>query len=80
VLSDAAVRGLGIANLPTFIVGGEIRAGRLAVVLPHHPPAAAGIYALYTPNRYLAAKTRVLIDFLVARFADEPQWDRSDRP
>jgi len=80
VLCDAAVRGQGIANLPTFIVGGEIRAGRLAVVLPHYPPAAAGIYALYTPNRYLAAKTRVLIDFLVARFGDEPQWDRFDRP
>ena len=31
-----------------------------------NPPTELGIYALYAPNRYLAAKTRVFIDFLVA--------------
>jgi hypothetical protein len=37
------------------------------LILPRFPPTELGIYALYTPNRYLAAKTRVLIDFLVGR-------------
>jgi DNA-binding transcriptional LysR family regulator len=48
-------------------------------VLPRFAPTPLGIYALYAPNRYLAAKTRVLIDFLVARFGDEPDWDRFAR-
>ena len=74
-LRDAALAGQGITKLPTFLVGEDIRAGRLQVILPHHQPTELGIYALYAPNKYLAAKTRVLIDFLVDRFGPEPPWD-----
>jgi DNA-binding transcriptional LysR family regulator len=76
VLRAAAVNGHGITLLPTFLVGPDIAAGRLAVVLPDHPPVSLGIYALYAPNRFLAAKTRVFVDFLSARFGDRPDWDR----
>jgi DNA-binding transcriptional LysR family regulator len=75
VLRAAAVAGNGITNLPTFIVGPDIEAKRLIPVLPEMPPTELGIYALYAPNRYLAAKTRVFIDFLVARFGEAPAWD-----
>ena len=75
VLRAAALAGNGIANLPTFLVGPDIAAGRLNVVLPAYPPTELGIYALYAPNRYLAAKTRVFIDFLATRFGDTPAWD-----
>ena len=75
VLRAAALRGNGIALLPTFIVGPDIRAARLAVVLPALPPTELTIFALYAPNRYLAAKVRVFIDFLVARFGSTPAWD-----
>ena len=67
-LRDAAVKGIGITSLPTFIVGEDIAAGRLKIVLPDNRPADLTIHALYAPNRYLAAKTRVFIDFLVDRF------------
>lgn len=76
VLREAAVRGQGVTKLPTFIVGDDIAAGRLAVVMPDYPPTTLGIHALYAPNRYLAAKTRVLIDFLARRFGGIPEWDR----
>ncbi len=75
VLRTAALAGNGITNLPTFLVGPDIAAGKLVQVLPAMPPAELGIYALYAPNRYLAAKTRVFIDFLVGRFGEEPAWD-----
>ena len=75
VLRAAALAGNGIALLPTFIVGPDVKAGRLRVVLAEFAPAPHGIYALYAPNRYLAAKTRLLIDFLVARFGTSPAWD-----
>lgn len=75
VLRAAALGGQGITLLPTFLVGPDVKAGRLQVVLPDYPPTGLAIFALYAPNRYLAAKTRVLIDFLAARFGDQPDWD-----
>ncbi len=76
VLRAAALAAQGIAMLPTFLVGADIRAGRLMVVLPEYPPTELGVFALYAPNRYLAAKTRLLIDFLAARFGERPAWDK----
>lgn len=75
VLRAAALAGNGIAKLPTFLVGTDIQADRLKLVLPDYPPTTFAIYALYAPNRFLAAKTRVLIDFLVKRFGNTPAWD-----
>jgi DNA-binding transcriptional LysR family regulator len=75
VLRAAALKGNGITLLPTFMVGPDIKAGRLQVVLPDNPPSELGIYALYAPNRYLAAKTRLFVDFLVERFGETPSWD-----
>ncbi|ODT21641.1 MAG: LysR family transcriptional regulator [Hyphomicrobium sp. SCN 65-11] len=76
ILRNAALAGQGITELPTFLVGCDIAAGALTVALPTHSRSELGIYALYTPNRYLAAKTRVFIDFLVARIGPRPEWDR----
>ncbi|WP_439816898.1 LysR substrate-binding domain-containing protein [Zavarzinia sp. CC-PAN008] len=75
VLRDLAVAGHGIALLPTFIAAAELNSGRLQTVLDdfHAPPLT--ICALYPPTRHLAVKVRVLIDFLVERFAHNPAWD-----
>jgi DNA-binding transcriptional LysR family regulator len=74
VLREAACKGLGIALLPTVIAGDAIKAGQLATVLEAFSPPALPIHALYAPNRYLAAKTRLFIDFLATRFAQAP-WE-----
>ncbi len=37
--------------------------------------AETALFATYPPNHYLAAKVRVFVDFLVARFGPVPQWD-----
>ncbi len=75
VLRDAALAGLGICALPTFIVGRELQAGSLGTILPGYGFGESAVHALYAPSRYLAAKVRVFIDFLVARFGDRPTWD-----
>lgn len=75
VLRAAALAAQGIAMLPTFLVGPDVRAGRLTVVLPEYAAPELAIHALYAPNRYLAAKTRVFVDFLVAHFGERPGWD-----
>ena len=77
-LREATLKGNGIARLPTFLVGEDLGAGRLVTVLDDYPPQDIVIHALYAPNRFLAAKTRVFIDFLVERFA-HPPWENCNR-
>jgi DNA-binding transcriptional LysR family regulator len=76
VLRAAALAGRGIALLPTFLAGPDIASGRLSRVLEGYVSRELGIYALYASKRFLAAKTRAFIDFLVDRFGEEPEWDR----
>ncbi|QUS38594.1 LysR family transcriptional regulator [Tardiphaga alba] len=75
VLRDAAVRGRGIALLPTFIAGDALRDGTLQSVLKPYRAPPLTLYAIYPPTRHLAVKVRLFIDFLVARFAGTPSWD-----
>jgi DNA-binding transcriptional LysR family regulator len=74
-LSEAVLKGLGIAILPTFIIGKDLQAGRLRAVLSDHVPPERHIYAVYLPTRHLAPTVRAFIDFLLERFAPEPYWD-----
>lgn len=75
VLRDAAMRGRGVALLPTFIAGDALRAGTLQRVLKSYKAPPLTLYAIYPPTRHLAVKVRLFIDFLVARFAGTPSWD-----
>lgn len=75
MLCAGAVRGLGIALLPTFIAGPDLQIGKLATVLPEYRAPEIALYAVYPPARQLPAKIRLLIDFLRSRFGDEPAWD-----
>lgn len=75
VLRDAALAGLGIALLPTFIAGAEIRSGKLRGVLAGYQAPELSVCALYPPTRHLSVKVRVFIDFLVERLGSRPGWD-----
>jgi DNA-binding transcriptional LysR family regulator len=75
-LSAAVLGGLGVALLPTFIMGGDLQAGRLQAVLSDYVPLERHIWATYLPNRHLPAKVRAFIDFFLERFAPDPYWDR----
>ena len=69
---SAAVSGLGFAFLPDFIAEPEIRSGSLVPLLEDFTASDGGIYAVYPHRRYLPAKVRVLVDFLVQWFRDNP--------
>ncbi|MEM6427165.1 MAG: substrate binding domain-containing protein, partial [Cyanobacteria bacterium P01_D01_bin.128] len=75
-LRDAAVRGLGITLLPTFIVGGDLRAATLQTVLSDYQPVEIAVYVVYPVNRHLSTKVQLMTDFLRDRFGDCPEWDR----
>ena len=74
----AAVAGLGITLLPTFIVGADLNEGRLQTVLDDYCPPDLSINAVYPSRRYLSARVRTFIDFLAASFAGTPDWDNYD--
>jgi DNA-binding transcriptional LysR family regulator len=76
VLHTAALNGDGIEFDPTFIVGPDIAAGRLVRLLPDYTPVETDLNVVYPPGRQLSAKVRSFVDFLAARFAGEPEWDR----
>jgi len=72
---QAALAGCGIALLPTYIVGNDLQRGALCPVLAAYRPPQTTLYATYLPNRYVAAKVRVFVDYLIARFGPTPGWD-----
>jgi DNA-binding transcriptional LysR family regulator len=75
VLRDAAVHGLGIALLPTFIAGADLQEGRLRTILSRYKAPEISLYAIYPETRHLSVKVRLFIDFLVERFGGRPHWD-----
>ena len=69
-LYRAMLSDLGIAVLPTWFVGEDIKQGTLQVVLEDYEvnlPAMtdSAIYALYPAGEYLPPKVRVFIDYLI---------------
>jgi len=74
-LRIAALGHQGLIYSPSFMVGKDIVAGRLRVVLMEYMPDDSAIYAVYPSRRYLTPKVRAFIDFLVERFGPEPYWD-----
>ena len=72
---QAAIEGLGIIELNSYLVGEDIVAGRLVRILPQYRPKELHFYAVYAERRYLAPKIRVFVDALLARMAPEPPWD-----
>ncbi|WP_394886725.1 LysR family transcriptional regulator [Mesorhizobium sp. AaZ16] len=64
----AAVAGLGFAILPDFIAAPDIADGKLVAMLDDRILPGGGIFAVYPHRRYLPAKVRVFVDFLVQWF------------
>jgi DNA-binding transcriptional LysR family regulator len=70
-LLNAAIAGLGIAYLPTFLYADALRQGLVEVAMENLPAEVQGIYAVYPQGRFLQPKVRVFIDFLVQHFTNK---------
>jgi DNA-binding transcriptional LysR family regulator len=73
----AALAGLGIIWQPTFLIGDDLRQGRLVPLLPGYRMADIDVLAVYPSRRHLSAKVRVMVDFLAEAFRGTPPWDRA---
>lgn len=78
-LLEAAVAGIGIVHLASWLVGDFIRAGKLVSLFPEMPvpPKASGsaIHAVRMPGRSHAVKAQLFIAHLKSCFGDPPYWD-----
>jgi DNA-binding transcriptional LysR family regulator len=75
VLRDAAVKGRGLALLPTFIAGDDLQTGALMTVLKEYKAPEISVYVIYSQTKHLSVKIRVFIDFLVERFGGRREWE-----
>lgn len=76
VVREAAIAGLGVAVLPTFIIYDAVRRGALSIILEKHMKPSIAMYAVHPSIRNQTARTRAFIDFLVDTFRGEPYWDQ----
>lgn len=75
LLRDAAIAGLGIALLPLFIAGPDIRDGKLKIVDVGVRPDAEFVFLAHPEGRRPSAKLRALAAHLKASFGDPPYWE-----
>jgi len=80
-LRVAALAGMGIAILPSYAIGEDLRAGRLKPLLPAWKPIGGNaeadtLYAVYLPSRQPSPKVRAVIDFMLEKMGEVPPWDR----
>lgn len=76
VLLEAAIAGLGIAVMPTFLCNRELASGKLLALLDGYRSEESAVYAIYPSRRHLPLRVRVFIDFLAERMGDSPPWER----
>lgn len=70
VLLDAALAGLGLVQLPTFIIGKAIAEGRMITVLDAYSPAPTAVYVVHPPHRQRSRLVRIFSDFLAVGLGD----------
>ena len=66
-LVDAALKGLGIVQLPDYYVQKHLASGALVSLLDDYREPKESIWALYPHNRQLSPKIRLLVDYLAER-------------
>ena len=75
----AALDGLGIVQLPTFLVCDELRSGALRPILQDFPIPDLHVHAVYLPGARRSARIRSMVDYLWdALGRGHPSWERCD--
>lgn len=73
MLLEAALAGMGIAQLPTFYTQKHLQIGNLQALLTEYPAdPERGIYALMPPSRHVPLKLRVFLDYMTAYLKKRP--------
>ncbi len=66
----AAEAGLGIAQIPAFVLKDALERGALELVLADWVPEPIPLHVVYPENRHLSSKIRVFVDWIAELFAE----------
>ncbi|MDC0662078.1 LysR substrate-binding domain-containing protein [Marinobacter sp. SS21] len=69
-LTDAALKGIGLVQLPDYYVEAHLQAGRLISMLEPYQEPEEGIWAVYPHARHQSTKVRMLVDYLMANVTE----------
>jgi DNA-binding transcriptional LysR family regulator len=75
IMRDAALSGLGITLLPTFMIHREVAKGTLCAIDVGADAEGADLHIAYSRERTASAKVGALITSLRRTFGDPPYWD-----
>lgn len=70
VLKDAAIKGLGIALLPMFIIESAVQKGSLQVLDVDYQPPEISLCLVYPLNRHLSTKVKIFGYFMAEEFGE----------
>jgi len=65
IAARAAENGLGIVNLPDYVVTKSLAAGRLKKLMPGWQPHPREVHMLYPERKYIPGKVRLFIEFVM---------------
>lgn len=65
----AGLAGLGVVQLAQYAVQEQVHKGELVPLFPDWHHNAVPVYLVYSPNRYVSARMRVFIDWIVETLA-----------
>tara|TARA_Y100000588_G_C13369283_1_gene549967 strand:- start:255 stop:482 length:228 start_codon:yes stop_codon:yes gene_type:complete len=65
MLRTAALAGLGIARLPTYVIDPDLRSGALTQILSDMHMDAVPVYAVFPTSQQMSPKVRVFLDFMI---------------
>lgn len=74
MVHQAALAGLGIARMPTFLCANDLASGRLVPLLDGYSSPAGSLFAVFPSSRHLSPKVRAFLDLLFEHFGDAPPW------
>lgn len=74
-MREAAVAGLGLALLPSFIVADALREGRLVNAAPALRPLGSAVWAMYPHTRHPSRKVRTIVEHLRQVFRNGRLWE-----
>jgi LysR family transcriptional regulator for bpeEF and oprC len=77
---EAALAGIGLIQMPEFIVNEQIAAGKLSIVLEDFPTEALPFWILYPQNRHLSTKVRAFVEWAAELFAKANFVDAAAAP
>jgi DNA-binding transcriptional LysR family regulator len=79
-LEQCAVAGMGLALLPQWIVGSDLKSGTLINVFPDYEVTATDFdtsaWLLYPSRTRMPTKVRVFVDYLKKEIRERPPWLR----